>query len=77
MVNTSAAAPAPNLTLIRLQRAAQTLAATEDSLAIIAEAVGYQSEAVFSTAFKRHFGVRPREYRVTRTAEFLAEPMQN
>ena len=53
------------LTFIRLQRAAHFLATTDDPLATIAERVGYQSETAFSTAFKRHFGIRPGEYRQT------------
>lgn len=55
--------PYQYVTLVRLQRAAHFLVTTEDSLMMIAEAVGYQSEAAFSTAFKRHFGIRPGEYR--------------
>jgi transcriptional regulator GlxA family with amidase domain len=55
--------PHQYLTLVRLQRAANFLVTTDDPLMTIAEAVGYQSEAAFSTAFKRHFGIRPGEYR--------------
>lgn len=55
--------PHQYITFVRLQRAAHILATTEDSLMTITDAVGYQSEAAFSTAFKRHFGVRPGEYR--------------
>ena len=50
--------PHQYITFVRLQRAAHLLATTEDSLMLIAEAVGYQSEAAFSTAFKRHFSIR-------------------
>lgn len=55
--------PHQYLTLVRMQRAASLLAKSDQSLLAIAEQVGYQSEAAFSTAFKRHFGVRPGEYR--------------
>ena len=60
--------PHQYLTLIRLQRAAFCLATTKDALISIAEGIGYQSEAAFSTAFKRHFGVRPGEYRQKKQA---------
>ncbi|MCZ6887584.1 MAG: AraC family transcriptional regulator, partial [Gammaproteobacteria bacterium] len=32
---------------------------TSDPLAVLADRLGYQSEAVFSRAFKRVFGVAP------------------
>ncbi|GHH41704.1 AraC family transcriptional regulator [Lentzea cavernae] len=35
----------------------------EDSLTAIAEAIGYQSESAFSTAFRRVAGMSPREFR--------------
>ncbi|MFJ2215059.1 AraC family transcriptional regulator [Streptomyces sp. NPDC101062] len=38
---------------------------TEDSLAAIAETIGYQSESAFSTAFRRVVGMSPREFRVS------------
>lgn len=55
--------PHQYLTFMRMQHAADSLVKTGNSVAIIAEKVGYQSEAAFSTAFKRHFGIRPGEYR--------------
>ena len=55
--------PHQYLSLIRLQEAARLLSTQDDSLAFITEKVGYQSEAAFSTAFKRKFGMRPGEYR--------------
>ena len=60
--------PHQYIRLVRLQRAAHLLATTEHSLMRITDAVGYQSEAAFSTAFKRHFGIRPGEYRQQRQA---------
>jgi len=38
---------------------------TEDSLTAIAEAIGYQSESAFSTAFRRVVGMSPRDFRVS------------
>ncbi|MEM7128458.1 MAG: AraC family transcriptional regulator [Chloroflexota bacterium] len=55
--------PHQYITFVRLQHAAHLLSTTDDSLMTITDAVGYQSEAAFSTAFKRHFGIRPGEYR--------------
>ena len=60
--------PHQYLTLVRMQRAAHLLITTADPLMTIAEVVGYQSEAAFSTAFKRHFGVRPGEHRQSHQA---------
>jgi AraC-like DNA-binding protein len=47
----------------RLQLAARRLRHTSASLAQIADAVGYDSEAAFSRAFKRNFGAAPGEWR--------------
>lgn len=51
------------LTMIRMQRAAKQLQTSDDSIMRIAETVGYESEAAFSTAFKRYFGLRPGKFR--------------
>lgn len=47
------------LTHWRMQVAAQKLKGTSDSLAQIAEAIGYESEAAFSRPFKKAFGSAP------------------
>lgn len=47
----------------RLQLAARALESTSRSVLEIAAAVGYQSEAAFSRAFKRELGVPPSQYR--------------
>ena len=47
----------------RLQLAAQQLRLGDRSLASVAEDVGYESEAAFSRAFKREFGVPPATWR--------------
>ena len=47
----------------RLQIAAQQLRDGEKSLADVAEQVGYESEAAFSRAFKREFGMPPASWR--------------
>jgi AraC-like DNA-binding protein len=47
----------------RMQVAAQRLRATNQSLALIAEDVGYESEAAFSRAFKKAYGTPPATWR--------------
>ena len=47
----------------RLQLAAQQLRLDDRSLALVAEDVGYESEAAFNRAFKREFGVPPATWR--------------
>jgi AraC-like DNA-binding protein len=48
----------------RLQRAALALQHDGVSVARAAEIAGYSSQANFSTAFRRHFGLPPKHYRV-------------
>ena len=47
----------------RLQLAARSLGSTSHSVAQIAAEVGYESEAAFSRAFKREFGLPPGRFR--------------
>lgn len=47
----------------RMRLASQALASTSKGVAEIAAEVGYESEAAFSRAFKRAFGVPPARYR--------------
>ena len=58
--------PHEYMTLVRMQKAGRLLASTQKPLNVIAESVGYTSEAAFSTSFKQHFGKRPGEYRRNR-----------
>jgi AraC-like DNA-binding protein len=55
--------PMHYLTSWRMQVAAQKLCNTSASLAQVAEIVGYDSEAAFSRAFKKAFGVAPATWR--------------
>lgn len=48
---------------IRMANAARWLARGGRSIAAVALAAGYQSEAAFARAFKKHFGVGPGAYR--------------
>ncbi len=56
-------APMSYLTAWRLQLASRRLRTSSDTMAEVAGAVGYASEAAFSRAFKRHVGVSPSEWR--------------
>jgi AraC-like DNA-binding protein len=51
------------LTLWRMQLAAQHLREGRGSVAQVAFQVGYDSEAAFSRAFKRHFSASPGTWR--------------
>ncbi len=52
----------------RLKLGAEILQSTEDSVAEVAAAVGYGSEAAFNRAFKREFGCPPAQFRRNRKA---------
>jgi AraC-like DNA-binding protein len=54
----------------RLMKAAAWLHETDDSLAEIAERVGYDSAPAFSKAFKQWRGIGPGAYRKTRATNF-------
>lgn len=53
------------LTSLRITSARARIEASDEPLAAIAEEVGYRSEAAFSRAYRRRFGVAPREHRLT------------
>ena len=55
--------PLEYVTEWRMQKAIQLLQKDNKKLVEIAQAVGYESDAAFSKAFKRVVGVAPREYR--------------
>ena len=48
---------------LRMQRAAQLLDATDETVAAIAAAVGYPNPFHFSRSFKSYMGASPRRYR--------------
>jgi AraC-like DNA-binding protein len=54
--------PMEYLTRWRMLLAGDKLVTSGDSVAAIALALGYESEAAFSTAFKRVMGCSPRQY---------------
>ena len=47
----------------RLEAAAGLLLHTQDDIASIAQAVGYESQSRFSSAFREQYGALPTEYR--------------
>ncbi len=55
--------PIRHVTHLRMQRAAALLLDTTASVEDVASRVGYENSYNFSTAFKRHYGASPREYR--------------
>ncbi len=55
--------PMQYLTYWRMQLATQQLLESRDSIAKIGNAVGYESEAAFSKAFKRELGMAPAAWR--------------
>ncbi len=48
----------------RLEKAAELLKKSEQSIARIAKQVGYESQSKFTRAFKETYGVVPREFRI-------------
>ena len=50
----------------RMEKAAELLLSTDDSLSAIAKAVGFSSQSRFAEAFRRHFSLLPSEYRKER-----------
>jgi AraC-like DNA-binding protein len=58
-----ACGPMQYLTRLRMKRAAELLRETDDKMHTIARSVGYKTAFAFSTAFSRHVGVTPSDYR--------------
>ena len=57
------AAPLAYLSRWRMYLAASLLSDDRMTVGAVTERIGYESEAAFSKAFKRHFSVPPRVYR--------------
>jgi AraC-like DNA-binding protein len=55
--------PATYLAHVRLEAATDLLRDTSHPVALVAESVGYTSEAAFSRAFKNRYGMPPARYR--------------
>jgi AraC family transcriptional regulator len=54
------------LTLHRMEKAKLLLAASDLPILAVASAVGYLTQAHFTSAFGRHVGVTPKAYRMSR-----------
>jgi AraC-like DNA-binding protein len=61
-------APLTYLTGWRMALACERLRDSDDSIAAVAETLGYASEFSFAAAFKRHHGVAPGRWRLTARA---------
>jgi AraC family transcriptional regulator, regulatory protein of adaptative response / methylphosphotriester-DNA alkyltransferase methyltransferase len=55
-----------HLTAVRMERAAEMLAARGLTIREVAQRVGYRQPAQFAKAFRRHHGVPPSGFRETR-----------
>jgi AraC-like DNA-binding protein len=55
--------PMHQVTYLRMRRAAELLATTEQTIEAISHDIGYQNPFVFSNAFTKWIGWRPSEYR--------------
>lgn len=55
--------PLQYVIFVRIQKASHLLSETSLPLITVAESIGYQSEAAFSLAFKKQYGIRPGEFR--------------
>jgi AraC-like DNA-binding protein len=58
----------------RMKLAAEILQSTDGSVAEVASAVGYSSEAAFNRAFKREFACPPAQFRRSRKSQTLHKP---
>lgn len=56
--------PMKHVTWLRMRRAAEWLATTDEKIESVARAVGYVNPFVFSNTFKKWIGWRPSEHRV-------------
>ncbi len=70
--HTVGSSPLQYLTTLRVQRAMELLANTDDKLATVAQAVGYQDAFTFSKVFKKVAGESPRAFRERDRGERVA-----
>jgi two-component system response regulator YesN len=54
------------VTRVRMEQAAALLKETNWKNSQIAERTGYTDESHFSRAFKKHYGISPKDYRAAR-----------
>ena len=56
---------------LRMEKAADLLVSTTQSVSEVAEQVGYLNQSKFAAVFKKHFGMSPLEYRKTERLRLL------
>ena len=61
--------PLQYVIFVRMQQASRLLIETDTALVKVAEQIGYLSEAAFSQAFMKQFGIRPGEFRRTHSRQ--------
>ncbi|HZZ93731.1 MAG TPA: AraC family transcriptional regulator [Usitatibacter sp.] len=71
---TTGQSPHRFVTLHRLEKAKELLASSEMPIVAVACAVGYLTQAHFTTAFGRHVGITPKAYRMSRRVERRSSP---
>jgi two-component system response regulator YesN len=62
---------------VRMEKAAELLAGTEWKNSLIAERTGFLDESHFSRAFKKFYGIAPKEYRRRQTASRPTAGLRN
>ena len=67
--------PNAYLSSFRLTRAAEMLNITGDSIEQIASSCGYQDAVVFSKAFKKKYGISPRQFRKNEAEKLKNSPI--
>ena len=67
--------PNEYLSSFRLTRAAEMLNITGDSIEQIASSCGYQDAVVFSKAFKKKYGISPRQFRKNEAEKLKNSPI--
>ena len=60
--------PMRHVTFLRMRRAAALLSTQSYTVESVAQQIGYENPFAFSTAFKRHLGLSPSDYRGERAA---------
>ncbi len=65
--------PLRHVTFLRMRRAAALLSSHALTVEAVAAQVGYENPFAFSTAFKRHIGLTPSDYRNTKTQQLPGE----
>lgn len=60
------------VTSVRMNKAAELLLFTDHKISSIAGMVGFEDESHFSHAFRKHYGIGPRDYRLNNKAQVFS-----